>query len=90
VEEWDWCFEDGTSARLQGHLRTLEQIVNDLLEARFTLERLIEQNQANVASASQHQLSQFPYIPRIDPGSAEAHIMHKLPRTLLIKARKKV
>ena len=90
MEEWDWAYEDGTTARMRGHLRTLEQIVNQLLEAGFTLERLVEQNIEDVAQASPEALARLPYVNKFDPGSQEYRIMRKLPLTLIIRARKGV
>ena len=89
VEEWDWTFEDGTTGRMRGHLRTLEKIINALLEAGFTLQRLVEQNIEDVAGASQEELAHFPYVSQFDPASQEYQIMRKLPRTLIIRARKR-
>ena len=88
VEEWDWTYEDGTTARMRGHLRTLEQIVNELIEAGFTLERLVEQNIEDVAKASPEELACLPYVSEFDPASQEYQIMRKLPHTLIIRARK--
>jgi len=88
VEEWDWSYEDGTTARMRGHLRTLDQIINELLEAGFTLERLVEQNIKDVAKASPEELARLPYVPKFDPASQEYQIMRKLPHTLIIRARK--
>lgn len=90
VEEWDWSYEDGTTARMRGHLRTLDQIINELLEAGFTLERLVEQNIEDVAKASPEELARLPYVPKFDPASQEYQIMRKLPHTLIIRARKGV
>jgi ubiquinone/menaquinone biosynthesis C-methylase UbiE len=88
VEEWDWSYEDGTTALMRGHLRTLAQIVNELIKAGFTLERLVEQNIEDVAKASPAELARFPYVSRFDPSSQEYQIMRKLPHTLIIRARK--
>jgi len=90
VEEWDWTYEDGTTARMRGHLRTLEQIVNELLEAGFVLERLVEQNIEDVAKASPEELTCLPYVCKFDPASQEYQIMRKLPHTVIIRARKGV
>ena len=90
VEEWDWSYEDGATARMRGHLRTLDQIINDLLEAGFTLERLVEQNIEDVAKASPEELAHLPYVSKFDPASQEYQIMRKLPHTLIIRARKGV
>ncbi len=88
IEKWDWAFDNGVSAPMWGHLRTLAQIVNELVEAGFTLERLIEQNVEDVAGASPEELARFPYVNRFDPNSQEYRVMRKLPLTLLIRARK--
>ena len=88
VEEWDWTYEDGTTARMRGHLRTLAQIINELIEAGFVLERLVEQNIADVAKASPEELAHLPYVSEFDPASQEYQIMRKLPHTLIIRARK--
>ena len=90
VEEWDWTYEDGTTARMRGHLRTLEQIVSEMLEAGFVLERLVEQNIEDVAKASPEELARFPYVSKFDPVSQEYQIMRRLPHTLIIRARKGV
>lgn len=90
VEEWDWAFEDGTTARMRGHLRTLEQIVNELLAAGFALERLVEQSAEDVAEAAPEELERLPYVQKFDPHSSEYRVTLKLPRTLIIKARKVV
>lgn len=87
-EEWDWSFEDGTSAPMRGHLRMLAQIVNELLEAGFVLERLLEQSYEDVGDGSPEALARFPYVWRFDVTSREYEIMRKLPFTLIIKARK--
>ena len=90
VEEWDWTYEDGTTARMRGHLRTLAHIINELLEAGFTLERLVEQNIEDVAEMSPEELARLPYLSKFDPASQEYQIMRKLPHTLIIRARKGV
>jgi SAM-dependent methyltransferase len=88
IEEWDWSFEDGTSAPMRGHLHTLAQVVNGLIGAGFTLERVVEQNYEDVAQASLQELARFPYVPEFDHNSREYEIARKLPLTLLIRARK--
>jgi ubiquinone/menaquinone biosynthesis C-methylase UbiE len=88
LEEWDWAFENGTSAPMRGHLRPLAQIINQLLEAGFSLERFVEQNYEDVAGASPEELERLPYTYRSDPESREYRVMRKLPFTLLLKARK--
>jgi hypothetical protein len=62
VQEWDWTYEDSATARMRGHLRTLVQIVNELIEAGFVLERLVEQNIEDVAKASPEELARLPYV----------------------------
>ena len=89
VEEWEWRFEDGTSASMRGHLRTIQQIVNELVEANFSLERLVEQNIANLAATSSEELARYPYLTGFDPASREYQIMRMLPLTLIIKACKR-
>jgi len=84
AEDWDWTFESGASAPFRDHLRTLAQIVNELIAAGFTLERLVEQAYENVSEG----LARFPYTYRLDPASREYEICRKLPRTLVIRARK--
>jgi SAM-dependent methyltransferase len=86
VEEWDWAFEDGTTARMCGYLRTVEQIVNDLIATGFALERLVEQSIEDVARASPAQLRRIPYVHHFDPDSQEYRIMLKLPATLIVRA----
>ncbi|MBE9507034.1 MAG: class I SAM-dependent methyltransferase [Chloroflexi bacterium] len=88
VQEFDWTYDDGTTARLRDHLRTLEQIVNELMEAGFVLERLVEQNIEVVAKASPEELARLPYVSKFDPASQEYQILRKLPHTLIIRARK--
>ena len=88
VEEWDWTYDDGTTARMRGHLRTLAQIVNELIEAGFVLERLVEQNMADVGGASDEELARFPYVGLFDTNSQEYKVIRKLPYTLIIRARK--
>jgi SAM-dependent methyltransferase len=88
VEEWDWEFQDGRSAHLVSYLRPLSQIINELLEAGFQLERVIEQAYEDVADASPEQLARLPYLSPYDPASAEYAIMRRLPFTLIIRARK--
>jgi SAM-dependent methyltransferase len=90
VEEWDWSYEDGTRARMRGHLRTLDHIINELIKAGFVLERLVEQNVEDVAKMPPEELARFPYVSRFDPASQEYQIMRKLPHTLIIQARKGV
>ena len=90
VEEWDWTYGDGTTARMRGHLRTLAQIVNELIEAGFVLERLVEQNMADVEGASGEELARFPYVGLFDTNSQEYKVIRKLPYTLIIRARKGV
>ncbi len=60
VEEWDWSLEDGTSAPMRGHLRTLEQVIDGLIENGFILERLVQQNIEDVAGASLEELGRLP------------------------------
>jgi SAM-dependent methyltransferase len=89
LEEWDWCYEDGTSAPMRGHLRPLAQIINDLIDAGFILERMVEQKTEDVGSATPEELARFPYVPRFDPETQEYQIARKLPLTLVIRARKR-
>jgi SAM-dependent methyltransferase len=88
VEEWDWRYEDDTTAPMRGQLRTLEQIINDLIKTGFVLERLVEQNIEDVAKAPPEELACLPYVSECDPTSQEYSIMRKLPRTLIIRTRK--
>jgi ubiquinone/menaquinone biosynthesis C-methylase UbiE len=88
IEEWTWQYEDGTSAPMRGHLRPLAMIVNELATAGFVLGRMVEQNFEDVGGASAGELARFPYVPSFDPGSAEYQVTRKLPRTLVVKARK--
>ena len=88
MEEWDWTYEDGTTARMRGHLRTLAQIINELIDAGFVLERLVEQNVADVEGASEEELARFPYVGLFDANSQEYKVMRRLPYTLIIRARK--
>jgi len=88
IEEWDWCFDDGTSAPMRGHLRTLAQILNQLIEAGFCLERLVEQNYADIEGASPEELARFPYLDDVDTASAVYRVLRKLPFTLIVRARK--
>jgi len=90
VEEWDWTYGDGATARMRGHLRTLAQIVNELIEAGFVLERLVEQNVADVEGASDEELTRFPYVGLFDVNPREYKAIRKLPYTLIIRARKGV
>ena len=87
-EEWDWTYEDGTAARMRGHLRTLAQIVNELVETGFVVEQLVEQAIADVASASPEELARIPYVGPFDGDSQEYQVLRKLPRTLIIRARR--
>jgi ubiquinone/menaquinone biosynthesis C-methylase UbiE len=88
VEEWEWEFGDGTSSLMRGYLRSLAQIVNELAEAGFWLERMVEQATEDVAAASPDQLGRLPYVHPFDPDSREYSIMRRLPFTLIIRARK--
>lgn len=88
IEEWDWSFEDGTTAPMQGYLRPLAQILNQLIEAGFRLERLVEQNYSDIEGASPEELARFPYLTDVDTASAEYQILRKLPLTLLVRARR--
>jgi SAM-dependent methyltransferase len=88
IEDWEWAFADGTTAPFRGHLRTLAQIVNELIETGFTLERLLEQPFEDLTDKSPEEAHRFPYVYTIGPDSAEYLIARKLPRTLLIRARK--
>jgi SAM-dependent methyltransferase len=88
VEEWDWAYEDGIAVRMRGHLRTLAQIVNELIGTGFALDRLVEQSVEDVAEASPEELARLPYVPKFDPSSREYQIMRKLPRTLIVRAHK--
>jgi SAM-dependent methyltransferase len=88
VDDWDWTFEDGSSAAFRDHLRTLAQIINDLIEAGFSLERLVEQPYEDVTGASAEELGRLPYVAKLNPDSREYAIARKLPRTLIVRARK--
>lgn len=88
VDEWDWQFQDGTTARLRDHLRPLAQIINTLIEAGFVLERLVEQAYEETGDTSPEVLARFPYRDGVDPASSEYRIACKLPRTLILRARK--
>jgi SAM-dependent methyltransferase len=87
-EDWEWSFENGASAPLRGCLRTLAQVVNELTGAGFILKRLVEQSYEDVANAPSEELARLPYVSSFDPDSREYEITRKLPRTLLIQARK--
>jgi len=88
VEDWDWAFESGASAPFRDHLRPLSQIINDLIEAGFALERMVEQHYENVIGASPEELERLPYTYTLDPPPREYEVMRKLPFTLILKARK--
>jgi ubiquinone/menaquinone biosynthesis C-methylase UbiE len=88
VEDWEWAFESGPSAPFRDHLRPLAQIVNQLIEAGFSLERMVEQHYEDVAGASPEELARLPYTYLSVPESREYQVMRKLPFTLLLKARK--
>jgi ubiquinone/menaquinone biosynthesis C-methylase UbiE len=88
VEEWDWRFQNGTVARLYSRQYKLEQIVDELIESGFRLERLVEQHAQDLAGASPQELTRYPYVHPFDPASQEYKVLRKLPRTLLIRARK--
>ncbi len=89
LREWDWVYEDGTSARFVEQLRTLEQILNDLLDAGFMLERLVEQSFVDVKNASSEEMARLPYVYDVDTESKEYEMRRKLPSTLIVKARKR-
>jgi ubiquinone/menaquinone biosynthesis C-methylase UbiE len=88
TEEWDWIFEEGSPVRFRGHLRTVEGILNDLIESGFVVDRMVEQNIEDVAATSPDERARFPYVSDLDPQSAEYGVMRKLPRTLIVCARK--
>lgn len=88
VEDWEWAFESGASASFRDHLRPLAQILNQLIEAGFSLERMIEQHYEDVTGASPEDLERLPYTYTNDPDPREYQVMRKLPFTLLLKARK--
>jgi SAM-dependent methyltransferase len=88
TEEWDWVFEEGSPVPMRGYLRTVQEILNDLIDAGFLLERLLEQNIEDVAAMPPEERARLPYLSDLDTGSAEYGVMRKLPRTLLIRARK--
>ena len=87
IEEWDWSFGDDTTVPMRGHLRPLAQILNQLIEAGFRLERLVEQNYSDIEGASPEDLARLPYLADVDTRSAEYHILRKLPFTLIVQAR---
>lgn len=87
-DEWDWSYPDGTKARMRDHFRTLAQIINELIGAGFLLERLVEQVYEDVADGSPENLGRLPYVHEIDVRSKEYVIGRKLPRTLILRARK--
>ena len=89
VDDWDWAFESGASAPFRDHLRPLAQIINQLIEAGFVLERMVEQHYEDVVGASPEELERLPYTYTIDPPPREYEVMRKLPFTLLLKARKR-
>ena len=88
VEEWDWQFENGTSAPMRGHLRPLAEIINTVTGSGFLLERMVEQATEDIAGASPEELERLPYLNPYDTSSKEYEIMRKLPFTLVIRARK--
>lgn len=88
VEEWDWSFGQEASAPMRGHLRPLAQVLNQLIEAGFRLERLVEQNYADIEGASPEDLARLPYRADVDTSSAEYQVLRKLPFTLIVRARR--
>jgi ubiquinone/menaquinone biosynthesis C-methylase UbiE len=88
VEDWDWAFESGVSAPFRDHLRPLAQILNQLIEAGFALEQMVEQHYEDVLGASPEELERLPYTYTTVADSREYQVMRKLPFTLLLKARK--
>lgn len=88
IDEWEWSFGDGTSAPMRGHFRPLAQILNQLIEAGFRLERLVEQPYADIEGASPEELARFPYLVDVDTSSTEYQILRKLPFTLIVRARR--
>jgi len=89
VEEWGWRYEDSASVPMRGHLRKLEQIINELIATGFSLERLVEQHREDVDSVSAAEAACLPYIYKFDPELQEHQILRKLPFTLVLQARKR-
>jgi ubiquinone/menaquinone biosynthesis C-methylase UbiE len=88
VDDWEWAFESGATAAFRDHQRPLAQILNQLIEAGFSLERMVEQHYEDVVGASPEERERLPYTYLSVPESREYEVMRKLPFTLLLKARK--
>ncbi|MBU7010570.1 MAG: hypothetical protein HXS46_07750 [Theionarchaea archaeon] len=65
--------------------RTLSQIINPLLKI-FTLEKMVEQGIEDVATMSDEEKKEIPYLYEWD--EKEYAIQRKLPNTLILKLRK--
>jgi SAM-dependent methyltransferase len=86
VDEWDWTYPDGTSARMRDNFRTLAQIVNGVIDAGFSVERMVEQAYEDIDDPKTR--ARLPYIHRTDEDTREYEMGRKLPRTLILRASK--
>lgn len=89
AEEWERRFEERASAPFRGYLRATRQIISNLIEAGFSLDRLVEQTVDDVADRSPEEMSRYSYPTGCDPTSLEYEIVRKLPLTLIIQACKR-
>ncbi len=85
VDSWNWQCNEKT-IKMWGYNRTLSQIINPLIEKGFTLEKVIEKGIENVASMSEKEKDEIPYL--CDLSEKEYAIERKLPHTLILKLKK--
>lgn len=82
---WDWLCKE-KAIKMWGYNRTLSQIVNPLIEKGFTLEKVVEKGVEDVASMSEKEKAEIPYL--YEWGEKEYAIERKLPHTLILKLKK--
>ena len=87
VDEWDWTYPDGTRARMRDRFRTLGHVLNGVMDSGLQLERVVEQAYEDADDPRARDV--LPYIHRIE-SDREYEIGRKLPRTLIIRAVKKL
>ncbi|MFH1585858.1 MAG: class I SAM-dependent methyltransferase [archaeon] len=87
-KEWDYSFpETGVSARMRGSFKTVGDILNGVMGARFNLEKVLEPEPTTHDDNSKFGVnSRYGFQSKKDPYSFNH--LSRIPGTLIIKARK--
>ncbi|MFW9917781.1 MAG: class I SAM-dependent methyltransferase [Candidatus Thorarchaeota archaeon] len=87
-ESWEWDFPDGYSVPFESRLWTFEDIINGIITAGLTVEKVREPKGYDISSMPPAELEQIPY--KWDaPAQKFSELNQKIPYSLIVVASKK-